>query len=1594
MSDIGSVEVQLLLNPRVEELADHMGSVLQGAARDASRVMERQLGNVQFRGTERSIRRVTETIQQINDVTAETASHLGDARQSVQLFNSAVTESRRALRNLDSPEAEKLGAAIAVARQEVGRLGTALRRAQDEGDFSRVATAIRSAEDAISRTSDEADGLAGALGEIPEDANRAVRRLTDAFDDLRSSTGQAARAANVDLDEVADAARRATRRVDDLGDTADRAGRQVQGAFAAGFAGGIGALVTAGLVDALAEVPRVITGAVTGAVGDAADLVEAQGLTDRIFGVFDDSGDLVADFSGVLEEFASTSADQFGIAEASALQFGSQLGATLQNLGFATDDAAVEVTDLLSLSADMASAFNKDVPQAIEAVSALLRGETDPIEQFGVTINAAAIEAEALRLELADSVDDIDANAKATAALSLLYGQADGIVGDFALTAGGLPNLLRRIGASAQDLSADFGQALLPTVAAAASSFLALVQGDELSGAFDVLGEGLLENLTPVFDELRLAFEQVPGFVEGIAPDIADLVGAIGSIIADLAPTVLSATDAFVAFAAPIAEIAAGITAGLAPALTTIFEVLSGIGGVLGPVADVLGEVASLLSLSLIPASVAAAGALTSAGTSMLSVSGAATAARGATAAFGGSLLTTLTNPVTLAAVALGGFAIQAARMRGEADALAASIGAGGGLPERLEELQEELDRLVGSGTSFNLNLFGRDIIGSSDDQFLAGAIQREIAAVEEALAEEAVVGWANGLLDAAAAAGGFEDSLSEMRGTAETVADDLTEFVGSLAEITRQASAAEDPIGGFLSGFDDVDPRVLEPLAVAIEDLFDIDIGTVAGQEALEELIRTSPQARAQIIGLTRDLEHLQAVTDHIDERFVGIGTSMYEAQLDAEAFGGGLDTVLTAFEGLDGTAQNFVAGFLDANVLAQGTRFADDLRTALRGLAVDADAGLDAINDALIAGARDGFLDPDSLGTIIATDLDQALAAAGAGIDVGPVTEAVGDALRTVQVEEDIFGIIQVNILTEVTLAERIGDDNAEIVRQILAQGLIPQIQETLDAEGEVIGLEITAISGSINDLDDDLRTLVEADNSFTFGDGISTELAFTADEVGRQGLAVRAALADNQITAQEFAEVFLPSDIRATLEAEAERLGLASIFELDFFSAENFDAATQLQGLVNYVDQLRGLREALLGELSLTDRIGSDARAALAGASSAGADGAPTDIASQLNTAISEAEGFITQFVEATGATIEDLTTATTDAVGTVSKGSADASTASTEAFKEAGEAAMTAAEDIPVAIETIGEAFADFDASDFIDALDDLATELGGLDGVMDGVNRDVADQLRTFADLPDAAVAAFDESLVGGVEDAGAGAVSEAADIPSEVATVLVTPLDTVGGDAARAIGAGFAEAIGGVETAIRQAIEGLDADVTIESRVDIELAARITNLNAFASGLSRRIELALEAAYSTAVVNANTPGSGGTTIGGLPGRDDNIPLARGAIVSRATRALVGEGRGSEAVIPMHASLNRRAMSLLQESGLGDRYVDYVDSRDGGGGTTVNNTTHRVKQLHAPVNQTINVYEAADPKATAAEIAREHRERHARHVARVGGGRNW
>ena len=191
------------------------------------------------------------------------------------------------------------------------------------------------------------------------------------------------------------------------------------------------------------------------AVKQASNLSEAQNKANVIF----------KDAAKEVTNFANTASTKLGQSKTDALNAAATFGTFGKAAGLAGADLSKFATGFTTLASDMASFNNTSPEEAVIAIGAALRGEAEPIRRFGVLLNAATIEQEALSLGIIKNTKEaLTPQQKVLAVQSAILKQTSDQQGDFARTSDGLANSQRILSAEIKDVSAQFGNALLPAI--------------------------------------------------------------------------------------------------------------------------------------------------------------------------------------------------------------------------------------------------------------------------------------------------------------------------------------------------------------------------------------------------------------------------------------------------------------------------------------------------------------------------------------------------------------------------------------------------------------------------------------------------------------------------------------------------------------------------------------------------------------------------------------------------------------------------------------------------------------------------------------------------------------------------------------------------------------------------------------------------------------------------------------------------------------------------------------------------------------------------------------------------------------------------
>lgn len=253
---------------------------------------------------------------------------------------------------------------------------------------------------------------------------------------------------------------------------------------------------------------QIIADFASDAIVQARDLERNLIAVDTVFG----------DFSNTIDQF-SLSAQNFGLSQSEAAKASVFLGSVLKQSGFSMEQVSEQTQRLVELGADLSITYGYDVQEALLGMTALFRGEYDPIEKFGVAMKQSEINAELAARGL-DKLEGAERRlAEQQIRLQLLFERSTDAQGAFARGSGTLFAEQQKLEAAINNMLQQAGTPLLKTMADLAMAMTPLVEEitPTLVAQFErfiPVGESADETAQKLVDTLKSTIETIGGVIE------------------------------------------------------------------------------------------------------------------------------------------------------------------------------------------------------------------------------------------------------------------------------------------------------------------------------------------------------------------------------------------------------------------------------------------------------------------------------------------------------------------------------------------------------------------------------------------------------------------------------------------------------------------------------------------------------------------------------------------------------------------------------------------------------------------------------------------------------------------------------------------------------------------------------------------------------------------------------------------------------------------------------------------------------------------------------------------------------------------------
>jgi prefoldin subunit 5 len=222
-----------------------------------------------------------------------------------------------------------------------------------------------------------------------------------------------------------------------------------------------------------------------------------------------------------MKEFGKAASD-LGLSMSEAAKSTTFIGSVLKQSGFALQETSDLTEELVSLGADLALTFGYDIQESLLAMTALFRGEYDPIEKFGVAMKQSEIDAEKLARGLDHLTGAEERFADQQIRVEFLMERAADATGAVERQSGNLTVQQMRLRAEFENVRDTVAADLLPAIADFTGGLREIVDdvGPKLENSF--------EDLAPVLD--RMGTQLLPvieGAIDGVIAGFDIVIGVL-----------------------------------------------------------------------------------------------------------------------------------------------------------------------------------------------------------------------------------------------------------------------------------------------------------------------------------------------------------------------------------------------------------------------------------------------------------------------------------------------------------------------------------------------------------------------------------------------------------------------------------------------------------------------------------------------------------------------------------------------------------------------------------------------------------------------------------------------------------------------------------------------------------------------------------------------------------------------------------------------------------------------------------------------------------------------------------------------------------
>jgi hypothetical protein len=760
-----------------------------------------------------------------------------------------------------------------------------------------------------------------------------------------------------------------------------------------------------------------------------------------------------------MEAFTKNAATM-GLSQVEAARTSVFLGSVLKQAGFSMEDVADNTERLTSLAQDLATTYGYDTSEALTAMTALFRGEYDPIEKFGVALKQNEINALLAARGMSDLTGQEMLNAQQQIRMEQLFLRSADAMGAYERQAGTLFVAQKNLNAAFENMKALAGGPLTNDLAKVFNALtpMVTVAGPQLQELFANIGDimvslvPLVEPVMDTFSVLTELFTHLAAIIEAVLTPVIGPLADILNVVNQVMHFVLDVINALM----PLIQSLAGALEMLGLAWDVVAAGLENVLGFLKPVTDGLNKFFGQFFPYLDRAT----------------NSGIESIRRMRREIRGESTVEFNTDSNAAIAAAVAGFGSG----KGKDGSAPAGAGARNSIKDFYDNLKDELakqnarlvletkglsndliESIIGSGEDWkkvfnNVKNLSRSALYDLQSQFRkTSAGQKEVADLQKKLEDQAEERYQ-------AARKLYEDQLSQFEAQRDAITN-LRKALSEAAASVIPLGIVTREIGQFESAAVSAFENIADTITRALAD------GTLL-KSAADNLTSYANKEKVVIAGLMRQRDEIvnkrslaQAMLDDVKAAIVGVGNITTLLQTKTEQITQSVSkmvgniTVITSKtieQVTGGGTGDLVSSFTD--ILAKTKTFAEQLKQ-LRALGLDknlyqqiVDAGIDAGGQTAKAildggagtvGELNSIFDQLNLaGAEIAKTSAEVMYGAGVDLTDGLINGLISQEQKLVDTATQLANSFMTAFNSQVNIATPMPSAPTEPVRETVAQ------------------------------------------------------------------------------------------------------------------------------------------------------------------------------------------------------------------------------------------------------------------------------------------------------------------------------------------------------------------------------------------------------------------------------------------------------------------------------------------------------------------------------------------------------------------------------